>query len=58
MSGFNPDFEEMTVQHLIDELMKCEDKSLPVKIFHKEEIYDPCLVDLSISDRVDINTDA
>ena len=45
----------MNVRELIRELQKVENKDKEVYIYGDDEIYDINTVDLSISDRVDIN---
>lgn len=45
----------MNVRELIKELQKVENKDKEVYIFANDEIYDIDMVDLGISDRVDIN---
>lgn len=47
--------QTITVQDLIDQLNEVKDKTLPVFMYHEDEIYKITMVDNSISDRVDIN---
>ena len=47
----------MTVQELINELNDVENKELPVFIYQCDDIFEINMVDLTISDRVDLNVE-